>query len=209
MADSRKDDAKPGSGTSNSPAADSTPDLAHAWQRAISFAARAHKHQLRKDGQTPYVAHVFRVALTVQHVFRCYDERALLAAILHDTIEDTTTDYDDLAESFGAPVADLVAALTKNPALPESKRESEYDARLAGADWRAKLVKLADTYDNLIDAEQLDAPKKKLRSRLEKCQRAIDIAQSDAAAHPELSRAIALLRERMTWTTTSSGITPD
>src|SRR5262245_42497729 len=72
---------------------------------AVAFAARAHRPQLRKDGQTPYVSHVFRVCLVVWHVFGVDDPRVLTAAVLHDTIEDTTTDYDDLREQFGDDVA--------------------------------------------------------------------------------------------------------
>ena len=72
---------------------------------AASFAARAHRHQVRKDGQTPYAAHPFRVCLVVQYVFRIDDPKVLTTALLHDTIEDTTTDYDDIAERFGADVA--------------------------------------------------------------------------------------------------------
>src|SRR5262245_47291713 len=81
---------------------------------AVAFAARAHKPQLRKDGQTPYVSHVFRVCLIVRHVFGVSDPRVLTAAVLHDTIEDTTTDYDDVAARFGEEVASWVAALSKD-----------------------------------------------------------------------------------------------
>ena len=123
------------------------------FQEAVAFAARAHRHQLRKDGKTPYVSHVVRVALTVTQVFGCDDETVLCAALLHDTIEDTTTDYDDLAERFGKPITDCVAALTKNMSLPEDAREDEYDRRIAKATWRARLVKLADVYDNFCDIE--------------------------------------------------------
>ena len=56
---------------------------------AVSFAARAHRHQLRKDGETPYVAHPFRVCLIVRHIFGIDDPAFLSAALLHDTIEDT------------------------------------------------------------------------------------------------------------------------
>jgi (p)ppGpp synthase/HD superfamily hydrolase len=52
------------------------------------------------------------VALTVRQVFGVDDEVALAAALLHDTIEDATTDYDDLIEAFGREVAEAVAALT-------------------------------------------------------------------------------------------------
>lgn len=164
------------------------PDL---WQRAASFAARAHRHQTRKDGATPYVAHVFRVALTVRDVFGCGDPIALAAALLHDTIEDTGTDYDELADEFGREVALCVAALTKNMALPEREREQEYDRRLASADWRARLVKLADTFDNLTDArERATGRKEAIKGSIQKCRRALALARPDTRTRPETRAAI-------------------
>ena len=159
------------------------------WQRAASVAARAHLHQVRKDLRTPYFAHPARVALIVALTFGCRDRTALAAALLHDTIEDTGTDYDDLRARFGRGVADCVAALTKNMALPEAAREKEYDARLARADWRARLVKLADQYDNYTDA--LGVVQR--RKAAAKCRRALALARADARAHPEMRRGIAAL----------------
>lgn len=124
---------------------------------AIAFAARAHRHQLRKDGVTPYASHAFRVAMVASHVFRIQDENVLAAAVLHDTIEDTTTDYDDLAEAFGTNVADWVANLTKEMLLPEAEREARYHERLAKAPWQVVIGKLADIYDNLNDCTNLSA----------------------------------------------------
>lgn len=121
-------------------------------QQAISFSAWKHRNQERKDRRTPYVAHPFRVFFTVRHVFGIDDVVALCAAALHDTIEDTLTDYDDLLELFGEPVADAVAALTKDMRLREDLRESTYDEGLAQASWQARAVKLADVYDNFCDA---------------------------------------------------------
>ena len=97
---------------------------------ALSFAARAHQGQTRKDGRTPYVAHVFRVCLVVRHVFGIDDPRALMAAALHDAIEDTPTDFDDLAETFGPEVAQWAAALCKDKRRPDDEREAEYVAHL-------------------------------------------------------------------------------
>jgi len=122
---------------------------------AASFAARAHRHQLRKDGETPYAAHPFRVCLIVRHVFGIDDLDALTAALLHDTIEDTTTDFDDLEQQFGAKVAGWVAALTKDKRLPDADREAAYMAALAAADPGVKVAKLADIFDNLTDSRKL------------------------------------------------------
>jgi guanosine-3',5'-bis(diphosphate) 3'-pyrophosphohydrolase len=165
------------------------------WQAAASFAARKHKHQFRKDGSTPYFSHPVRVCLTLAHVFGVSDEVAICAALLHDTIEDTTTDYEDIAERFGHEVARCVSALTKNMALPETEREREYDARLASADWRAKAVKLADTFDNYCDIATYPPEQRteKRRDARDKCVRAIalvGVGESD----PALVRAAGLVR---------------
>lgn len=134
------------------------------------------------------MSHVYRVAMTVRNVFDCADEVALAAALLHDTIEDTTTDFDDLARAFGEPVASIVAAVTKNMMLPEAQRETEYDARLSSADWRARLIKLADVYDNSCDSS-LETPAKAAKL-IDKCERAIALAKTDTG-HPETQRGIA------------------
>lgn len=169
----------------------------HLWQSAVSFSARAHRHQIRRDGFTPYFAHPVRVMMTVVHVFGCTDEVVLCAALLHDTIEDTTTDYDDLADRFGTNVADLVAVLTKNMAMPEQEREREYDARLAKADWRARLVKLADVYDNLCDVHTSPAEKvaKKRADAIEKCHRALHLARADERSNASTKRATDAIRD--------------
>jgi (p)ppGpp synthase/HD superfamily hydrolase len=170
-----------------------TPSSHSLWQQAASFAARRHRHGLRKDKETPYVAHPFRVCLTVRQVFGCDDDVALAAAILHDTIEDTCTDYDELHELFGESVADIVASLTKNMALREAQREREYDERLALADWRARLIKLADVYDNLADS--LTGRGVSVSDVVEKIRRATSIAASDAPLHEPTRRALAALTQ--------------
>jgi len=134
--------------------ADLGPDMRKLLE-AVSFAARAHAGQLRKDGRTPYVSHVYRVALVVRHVFGIDDPAVLTAAVLHDTIEDTTTDFDDLAERFGPDVAEWVAILSKDKRLADDPREAAYRAGLAAAPWQVKVCKLADLCDNLMDSKHL------------------------------------------------------
>ena len=140
---------------------------------AASFAARAHRHQVRKDGETPYAAHPFRVCLVARHVFGIEDPDTLTAALLHDTIEDTTTDFDDLEKQFGAKVAGWVAALTKDKRLPDDEREEAYMAALAASDPAVKLAKLADIYDNLTDSRKLSTAQR---------QRSIDRSKKYLAA---------------------------
>jgi guanosine-3',5'-bis(diphosphate) 3'-pyrophosphohydrolase len=118
---------------------------------AASFAARAHQHQLRKDGETPYASHPFRVCLVVRDLFGVDDHQVLMAALLHDTVEDTKTDFDDIEEQFGADVARWVAMLSKDKRLQEPEREKAYTAQLTDAPWQVKVCKLGDIFDNLLD----------------------------------------------------------
>lgn len=164
------------------------------WQEAAGMAARFHIGQTRKDGRTPYISHPFRVTLTVRDVFHCADETALTAALLHDVIEDTTADYDDISERFGDQVAQIVAALTKDMRLPEPERETAYDAGLRAADWRAHVIKLADQYDNLSNAAADD---RKLAPFLRRCERAIAVTGDPSDHRPEVARAVAALRALM------------
>jgi guanosine-3',5'-bis(diphosphate) 3'-pyrophosphohydrolase len=127
---------------------------------AVSFAARAHDGQRRKDRQTPYASHPFRVCLIVRHVFGIADPAVLAAAVLHDTIEDTPTDFDDLAERFGTDVAGWAAMLSKDMRLPEADRERAYKEALARAPWQVKMCKLGDMYDNLLDSGHLSGDKR-------------------------------------------------
>ncbi len=122
---------------------------------AIRFAAWKHTHQVRKDGKTPYISHPFRVMTQLAVGLGITDPEILAAAVLHDTIEDTTADYDDLYHKFGKRVADMVAILTKDKRRFDTDREDEYFALLEKAPAGVKLIKMSDTLDNLLDATTL------------------------------------------------------
>ncbi len=171
------------------PGAGAGADGARLWQQACTYAAGAHRHQLRKDDKTPYIAHPFRVAMTMRDIFGETDQEALAAAVLHDTIEDTTTDYENLSERFGEVVADTVAAVSKDMRLREDVREREYDEQLGRAGWRARLIKLCDVYDNM--AETIVSPAgPTIEEQADRCRRAIALARRDTSGRPSIARAI-------------------
>jgi guanosine-3',5'-bis(diphosphate) 3'-pyrophosphohydrolase len=160
---------------------------------AVAFAARAHRHQVRKDGATPYVSHPFRVCLVLRQVFGVIDQVVLTAAVLHDTIEDTTTDADDILERFGPDVARWVAALTKDKRLPADERERAYAAALAAGGWQVHLCKLADVYDNLLDSRHLPIDKRNkvfARSRFYLDALAPNLTAESRDAHAIVSRLL-------------------
>jgi len=152
--------------------------------RAVSFACRRHQAQMRNDGKTPYVAHPVRVMLSVLREFAEPDAETLAAAVLHDTIEDTATDFDDLAREFGERVASYVALLTKDKRLPEGEREARYFEGLRAAPRPVKLCKIADTLDNLRDA----SPEKRKKAEA-KARKLVEIFGGD----PGVERALRIL----------------
>lgn len=124
------------------------------YQKAILFAGEKHSQQQVPGTQANYLLHVSNVAMEVMMAYAHTADfdlnLAVQAAILHDTLEDTDTTYDELSELFGEPVAQAVSALTKNKNLP-SKQAQIADSlkRLETSAPEAGLVKLADRITNL------------------------------------------------------------
>jgi len=132
---------------------------------AEEFARWKHQHQFRRDGVTPYVEHPKAVMSILRDEFGVSDVDTLAAGLLHDTIEDTATDYDEVSERFGKRVADYVAALTKDKRLPEAKRERTYFAQLARAPLAVRLCKIADSLHNVRDSDARHRPKAAKKAR--------------------------------------------
>ena len=119
---------------------------------ALTFAAARHRDQRRKDAAaSPYINHPIAVATALWHEGEVRDPVALIAAILHDTVEDTGVTAAELEAAFGAAVAATVLEVTDDKSLPKDRRKQlqiEHAPHLTPA---AKLVKLADKLCNLRD----------------------------------------------------------
>jgi guanosine-3',5'-bis(diphosphate) 3'-pyrophosphohydrolase len=119
---------------------------------ALAFAADKHRRQRRKDPEaSPYINHPIALARVLSVEGRVRDVKVLAAAVLHDTLEDTETTYEELHERFGQTIAAVVREVTDDKTLqpPERKRlQIEHAAQLSR---RARLVKLADKTCNLRD----------------------------------------------------------
>lgn len=128
-------------------------------KEAFSFAETAHKNQFRKYNGEPYIRHPERVA---KSILRKKDvvQAQVVAAYLHDVVEDTEYTYKDVKEKFGQTVANIVLELTNEYTkenYPDLNRQSRHNlevARIAKISKEAKLIKLADRLDNLKDIEQ-------------------------------------------------------
>src|SRR3989338_2085111 len=91
-------------------------------QKAIRFAITAHDGQTRKGKDIPYITHPLTVALILSQVGASED--VIVAGILHDVVEDSDVELDDVQEQFGEPVADLVKAVTEeDKGLPWETRK--------------------------------------------------------------------------------------
>jgi (p)ppGpp synthase/HD superfamily hydrolase len=118
---------------------------------AENFARKRHKHQIRKNKiLTPYSDHLEKVVEILKNL-GITDENILAAGWLHDTIEDTDTDYDDILELSDKETADIVATLSKDTRMVRDKREIDYCKHLKEGTWQAQVVKFADMLANLED----------------------------------------------------------
>jgi guanosine-3',5'-bis(diphosphate) 3'-pyrophosphohydrolase len=129
-------------------------------EKALALALDRHQGQFRKDGRTPYILHPLRMLLTLVVDLRIEDPDLITACLLHDTIEDTATDYDDVAE-ISVRAADWVTALTDDKRLPVKERKKVYFDILRKAPPEVRLLKLVDLYDNLRDADNLSSGSRK------------------------------------------------
>ena len=120
--------------------------------QALAFAARKHRDQRRKDEDaSPYINHPIALADILVNEGGVTDHVVLCVAILHDTIEDTETTYEELVVAFGREIADVVAEVTDDKSLDKAERKLLQIEHAAHASPRAKLVKLADKTCNLRD----------------------------------------------------------
>ena len=165
--------------------------MTNLWQKAAAFSATKHQGQFRKDGITPYISHPVRVAFVLEHEFRIHDDVITAAALLHDVLEDTLVDYDELLEEFGPDIARIVAAVTKDKRLRNNERETEYDKQLRKSGWQSVVVKLADVYDNICDSPDDDM----IDKALAKADRVIDIAEKGAFLQPHLVQPVTKLKD--------------
>jgi len=137
-------------------------------REAAEFGASAHKGQKRLSGE-PFIAHPVAAAAILADLR--LDADTIVAAILHDVIEDTPTPKDQLAAKFGADVAELVDAVTKLDQIKfksreEAQAESFRKMLLAMVrDLRVILVKLADRTHNMRTIEAMTPPRRRAIAR--------------------------------------------
>ena len=157
---------------------------------ALAFAAEKHRNQRRKDIEaSPYINHPIMLAKILSIEGGVEDGIVLAAAVLHDTIEDTETSYDELIEQFGQEIADVVREVTDDKALSKAERKQlqiEHASHLSRA---AKLVKLADKIANLRDMADHPPSEWPLERRREYFEWAKDVVDGLRGTHARLEAA--------------------
>jgi (p)ppGpp synthase/HD superfamily hydrolase len=120
---------------------------------ALRFADDAHSGQFRKGSRVPYLIHPLNVArILLDH--GCSDELAV-AALLHDTVEDTEVTVEEIRTIFGDPVARLVEFATEPDHLWTWEKRKEHTLRLLGSgETQALLLSVADKLDNIRSIRQ-------------------------------------------------------
>ena len=119
---------------------------------ALAFAAEKHRDQRRKDAEaSPYINHPIAVASVMAAEAQVTDGGTLLAAILHDTVEDTKTSVSELVRQFSDEVAQLVAEVTDDKSLPKQVRKALQILHAPAASSSAKRIKMADKVCNVRD----------------------------------------------------------
>ncbi len=117
---------------------------------AYHFAAAKHVNDRRKgEAAEPYVNHLAEVADLVARATGGEDVEAIIAAVLHDTVEDTDTTFAEIEARFGARVAALVAEVTDDKTLAKAERKRLQVEHARQASTAAKIIKLADKTSNL------------------------------------------------------------
>jgi GTP diphosphokinase / guanosine-3',5'-bis(diphosphate) 3'-diphosphatase len=158
--------------------------------KALAFAAHKHREQRRKDAEaSPYINHPIALADVLVNEGGVTDVEVLSAALLHDTVEDTATTPEELANAFGSRIARIVAEVTDDQRLPKAERKRLQIEHAGSLSPEAKLVKLADKICNLRDVADRPPAQWDLERRREYFEWAKSVVDRLRGTHARLERA--------------------
>lgn len=120
--------------------------------KSLDFAANKHRYQLRKGADSaPYINHPIKVAQLLIEVGEVYDIDIIIAAILHDTIEDTKTTKEELYKEFSEKITDYVLEMTDDKTQEKIQRKLLQIQNAPHKSPGAKLIKICDKISNITD----------------------------------------------------------
>ena len=136
--------------------------------KALEFSARKHRNQRRKDiDASPYINHPISLANILCNEAHVTDVNVICGALLHDTVEDTETEPEELESEFGIEIKNIVMDVTDDQSLAKHVRKQAQIDHAAHISDKAKLVKLADKISNLRDVSSNPPPDWSLDRRQE------------------------------------------
>lgn len=166
--------------------------------RALAFAAEKHRDQRRKDaGASPYINHPIALANVLVNEGGIDDPVVICAALLHDTVEDTETSFEEIEEHFGREIAGVVREVTDDKDLPRDRRKQLQVEHARHASHAARLVKLADKICNLRDMAASPPAGWNLERRIEYFEWARRVVDNVAGTHPGLEKSFSLAYEKV------------
>lgn len=118
---------------------------------ALAYALDNHKNQFRKSNNIPYIIHPLRVLTILRSVgfTEIKDQDLMIATLFHDLIEDTDVTKQDIKTRFGEKIASIAKELTKS----KNQTKEQYLLSFKDGSDEAKIIKMADRIDNLLDMD--------------------------------------------------------
>lgn len=145
-------------------------DLLAKVMDAAVYAALKHQYQRRAGyDRLPYMNHLLKVTEALIRIGEERDEALLLAAVLHDVLEDTDATHEELARRFGREAADIVLELTDDMALPYMERKWLQVEKARQLSVKARKIRIVDKSTNIRDilSYPLDWPLEKKQNYLD------------------------------------------
>jgi GTP diphosphokinase / guanosine-3',5'-bis(diphosphate) 3'-diphosphatase len=163
--------------------------------KAIVFAAQCHAGQYRKDGKTPYINHPLEVMnLVVTHIDEPKEE-TIIAAVLHDIVEDTSVTIQEIKHMFGMQVSRLVGELTDDKRLTKEERKRVQLMGVHTLSPEGKLLRLCDKICNVYDILYAPPGDWDIPRRLEYIQWSKDVIDRIRGTHKVLEKRFDELHE--------------
>ena len=157
--------------------------------RAASFSADRHRGQLRKGvDASPYINHPLEVASILANDGGISDVTTLVAALLHDTVEDTSASPEELESKFGRDVRLLVDEVTDNKKLEKPERKQLQIEHTPALSVAAKQIKLGDKICNMRDVVEHPPTDWSLQRRLDYLDWAAQVVAGCRGANAALER---------------------
>lgn len=176
-------------------------------QSAENFAKERHVNTIRIDANVSHHEHLSSVVARLKNL-GVTDEDTISAAWLHDTINDTSTSFDELDQRFGSKVAVFVLSISRDKSLPRSLQEEQFVKQLKESPLEAKLIKLCDISANLRDLKNSQFSKTRKSKEMKKRIYYLNVIKTDLAKNKDKIPGVVSLINGINDIISSHGLRP-